>query len=463
MRNNTRNPVIRPPALKENQHIEFKESWRDEYLKWICGFANAEGGILVIGKNDKGEVVDVPNAEKLLEDIPNKVRDILGIMVEVNLREEAEKEYLEIVVEPYPYPVSYKGEYHYRSGSTKQELKGAALDKFLLRKQGKHWDGVPIAYVGLTDLDPLAIKTFRKLATHSGRISTELLAESDSQLIEKLHLMENKYLKRAATLLFHPDPEKFTTGAYVKIGFFRTDLLYHDVIRGNLFDQVEKVLDLLLTKYLRAGISYRGTQRIERFPIPDTALREALINAIAHKDYASGIPIQISVYDNKLMMWNPGPLPSDWSIDELLAKHSSKPANPDIANVFFRAGKIEAWGRGIDLIRNTCLEYGSPGPQFDYDGTGLWIEFPFSKISGGNNGDGLGDGLGDRLGDGLGDSPQSRIISLIKARPTISITELSQQLAVSTTAIEKSLKRLKDTGLLKRVGPRKGGHWEVLK
>ena len=75
--------------MKENQHIEWKESWRDEYLNWICGFANAEGGVLVIGRNDKGVVVGVPNAAKLLEDIPNKVRDILGIMVEVNLREEA--------------------------------------------------------------------------------------------------------------------------------------------------------------------------------------------------------------------------------------------------------------------------------------------------------------------------------------------------------------------------------------
>ncbi len=206
--------------MKENQQREWKESWRDDYLKWICGFANAEGGTLEIGRNDKGVVVGLANAAKLMEDIPNKVRDILGIMVEVNLREEAGKEHLEIVVEPYPYPVSYKGEYHFRSGSTKQELKGAALDKFLLRKQGRHWDGVPIPYVGLHDLDPLAIREFRKLAAQSGRVGAELLAESDALLIEKLHLMENRYLKRAATLLFHPDPEKFTTGAYLKIGFF---------------------------------------------------------------------------------------------------------------------------------------------------------------------------------------------------------------------------------------------------
>ena len=133
--------------MKEHQHIEWKEIWRDEYLKWISGFANAEGGTLVIGRNDKGNVVGVADAKKLLVDLPNKLRDILGILVAVNLKRSAGKEMIEIVVEPYPYPVSYKGEYHVRSGSTKQELKGAALDQFLLKKRGLHWDGEPVPHV----------------------------------------------------------------------------------------------------------------------------------------------------------------------------------------------------------------------------------------------------------------------------------------------------------------------------
>ena len=71
--------------MRENQNIEWKESWRDEYLKWICGFANAEGGVLVVGRNDQGQPVGVANAAKLLEDLPNKIRDVLGIMANVNL------------------------------------------------------------------------------------------------------------------------------------------------------------------------------------------------------------------------------------------------------------------------------------------------------------------------------------------------------------------------------------------
>jgi ATP-dependent DNA helicase RecG len=103
---------------REHQQVEWKESWRDEYQKWICGFANADGGVLVIGRDDTGTVVGVENAIRLLVDIPNKVRDVLGIMADVSLFEEHGKEFIEISVEAYPNPISYKGEYYYRSGST---------------------------------------------------------------------------------------------------------------------------------------------------------------------------------------------------------------------------------------------------------------------------------------------------------------------------------------------------------
>ena len=86
----------------ENQNIEWKESWRSEYLKWICGFANAQGGELVIGKSDRGEVVGIDNARKLLEAIPNQVRDLMGILVDVDLYLRDGLDYLVIKVEPYP-------------------------------------------------------------------------------------------------------------------------------------------------------------------------------------------------------------------------------------------------------------------------------------------------------------------------------------------------------------------------
>ena len=138
--------------IKESHNTEFKQTWKDEYIKWISAFANGAGGTLYIGVADNGVIVGIESTAKLLEDIPNKIRDILGITVDVNLKSSNNKDYLEIITDKYPYPISYKGSYYYRSGSITQELKGAALDKFLLSRQGKKWDGVPVPYFGDDDL-----------------------------------------------------------------------------------------------------------------------------------------------------------------------------------------------------------------------------------------------------------------------------------------------------------------------
>ena len=127
---------------------------------------------------------------------------------------------------------------------------------------------------------------------------------------------------------------------------------------------------------LARGDRLPGLQRVETYPVAEAALREAVINAIAHKDYGSGIPIQISVYYDKLMIWNPGVLPPGWTADFLTAKHASAPYNPDVANAFFSAALLESWGRGIDLIRDACHAHGSPPLAFRWD-NGLWVELPF--------------------------------------------------------------------------------------
>lgn len=232
-------------AMQETQHIEWKETWRDEFLRWICGFANAEGGVLHIGRNDKGVVVGLPNAARLLEEIPNKVRDILGIVVAVNLHEEGGNQWLEIVVEPYPSPISYKGEYHFRSGSTKQELKGAALERFLLKKRGRHWDGVPEPSFTAKSCSAAALRLFKQRAVQSGRMDRAVLRDSREVVLRNLELVEPHGLKRAACLLFSERPEQVVSGAWIKIGFFVTDddLRYQDEIHGNLFEQVGKTLD----------------------------------------------------------------------------------------------------------------------------------------------------------------------------------------------------------------------------
>jgi ATP-dependent DNA helicase RecG len=363
--------------MPETQNIEYKQSWRDEYLKWICGFANANGGSISIGKDDNGNVVGVTDAKRLLEEIPNKVRDVLGILADVNLHTTAQGDFIEIIVEGYPYPVNYKGQYHYRSGSTKQELKGTALDKFLLQKKGKRWDGVPVPKVTVKDLKHDSFEFFRKRAFKSQRIEEDILTDTNELLIENLQLKENEFLKRAAILLFHSNPENFVTGAYIKIGYFETDddLKFQNEIHGNLFEQIEKAMDLLFTKYIKAAISYEGINRVETYEYPRDAVREALLNAIAHKDYSGGVPIQISVYSDKIIIWNEGHLPENWTVKNLLEKHASRPYNPDIANTLFRSGYIESWGRGTIKMIRECKQAGIPEPIFKYDSSDISIEF----------------------------------------------------------------------------------------
>ena len=449
---------------QETQYVEWKTQWRDEYLKWICGFANAGGGVLVIGRNDKGDVTGLPNAHRLLEELPNKVRDILGILVTVNLRTKDEKEYLEIEVEAYPNPISYKGEYYQRSGSTNQMLKGAALNRFILRRHGRTWDSVPLPGIGVDDLDAATLKTFRRLALKSRRFSKALLNEPDRSLLEKLHLTEKQYLTRAAALLFHSDPERFFRGAAIKIGYFasESDLRYHDEIQGSLFLQSEKALDLLQTKYLKAVIGYEGIHRVESLPVPEPALREALLNAIVHRDYAVAAPIQIRVYDNRLTIWNPGALPEDWTLKKLLGPHASQPYNPNIANAFFRAGEIETWGRGIERVFATCREARVPEPRIRVEPGDVWFEFPFSpEYLEGITGGGTREKTSGKASEKTSEKTSEKILAAIRLDRDVTIAQLAEIAGVTTRTIERNLTKLQAAGRVERVGPDKGGHWVV--
>lgn len=365
--------------MSETQNIEFKSSWHDDYLDWVCGFANAQGGKIYIGTDNNGNVVGIENSHELSEKIPNKIRNTMGITAEVNLLKDemTKKDFIEIIVQPYSVPISIRGRYFYRSGSVKHELTGAALNEFLLERIGKKWDSVPVPTVQVEDLKNDTFTFFKEKGIKSNRIDEDSRDDTPLQVLENLKFVDKNILNRAAVMLFHPDPEKFVSGAYIKIGFFRTDsdLLFQDEIHGNLFEQVEKTIDLLLTKYTKALISYEGLTRVETYEYPKNALREALLNAVAHKDYTGPFPIQISVYADKIMIWNHGRLPENWTVEDLLNKHSSQPRNPDIATAFFRSGYIESWGRGMDKMKNLCIEAKIPVPQFSCKGNDFWTVF----------------------------------------------------------------------------------------
>ncbi len=453
--------------MKEHQQIEWKETWRDEFLRWICGFANAEGGSLHIGRDDQGTIVGLSDAPKLLMDLPNKIRDLLGIVVPVNLHESQGKSWIEIAVPAYPSPISYRGHYFQRIGSTNQELKGASLDRFLLRRYGRTWDGSPLPGVTVSDLSPDAIARFRRLAKQSGRLDSSALRTTDVELLEKLRLTEDGYLKRGAVVLFHADPLAFVTGAFVKVGFFRSgsDLVYHDEINGDLFYQSQQTVDLLLTKYLKAAVDYEGIVRVERFPVPPAAIREAILNALVHRDYMVPAPVQIRVYDDRLIVWNAAVMPEGWTAETLLSPHISHPYNPQIANAFFRAGEIEAWGRGIERIFSACRNAGTPEPLLRFDTGGLWTEFPFGQtylrlIQGTKVTGEVKRMLPPR--EKTREKTREKILRLVGEQPDMTTADLATILSLTPKGVEWQIRKLKADGTIRRVGPDKGGRWEVL-
>lgn len=426
--------------MAESQNIEWKESWRDEYLKWICGFANAQGGKIYIGCNDDGEIVGVENSKKLLEDIPNKITQSLGIVADVNLLEKDDKEYIEIVVPAYSTSISYKGVYHYRSGSTKQVLTGPALESFLNGKRGVTWDNMPIPAFTMADVEDSVVNKFKELAAKKGRIEPSLLEESKEVLLEKLHL---------------------TSG-----GYFETDadLMYQDEVRGSLIEIVDKIIELIYFKYMRAKITYVGMQRRERYFVPEAALRETLLNALCHSQYNYGVPIQISVYADKMYIANCGQLPDNWTAENLMGKHASRPYNPNIANVFYLAGFIESWGRGIEKICEACKADELPMPEFTVNPGDIMVKFtaPEDRVVHGPGKviDRVGVKVGVEVGEVLSDG-EKMVLELLEIDPGMTYVSMAEKLSVSEKTIYKRMKMLRDKGIIVRVGTDKQGYWKI--
>lgn len=253
----------------------------------------------------------------------------------------------------------------------------------------------------------------------------------------------------------------------MKIGFFETnaDLRYHDEVHGDLFLQVNKTIEVMHAKYLKALISYEGLQRLETWPVPEAALREAVLNAVVHKDYGSAIPIQISVYPDKVMIWNPGTLPPEWTVARLLGKHSSDPYNPDVSNVFFRAGLIESWGRGIERMIEVCSAAGTPVPEFEAQATGLWTVFHFLpehvfRVT--TQETPVETPVETQTPVKTPVKTPERIVELLGANPELSLAEVAEMIGKSISAVERASSKLVKEGRLRYVGPKKAGHWEVL-
>ena len=349
---------------KESQTVEYKQSWRNDCLKAVSAFANSDGGVLIVGLDDHGEPSGLKNIKRLLEDIPNTIRNKLGIIPSVEPNKKNKKDIINIAVTPCSVPISYNGKYYIRSGSTVQELQGKDLADFLMKKSGSTWDDIVEERAGFNEIDNDYIEKFKKYATD--RIPSIIKETDNTALLQKLNLIDGKDLKRAGVLLFSNDPQKFYLQSSVRIGKFltNTEIQTTDIVEGNLFAQLQNTLEILRTKYLLSNIKYEGIHRRDILEYPYEALREAIINALIHRDYSGTSQIQIRVYPDKLIIMNEGKLPPEIPVEKLKTNHLSIPRNTLLAKIFYYAGFIESWGHGTIKIVENCIEQGLPEPDF---------------------------------------------------------------------------------------------------
>ncbi len=360
--------------MPEQHNIEYKQSWHADNLKTICAFANSNGGKLFIGKDDNGITTGLADSKTLMVELPGHIRNNLGITAEINLVQENTSEYIEIIVIPYTVAISLRGKYYIRSGSTTVEITGNSLNDFLLRKSGQTWDGVIEERATIDDLDKVSIDKFRSAVKKAGRITLENELK-DLALLEKLRLADGTKIKRGSVILFAKDPGRFYPNVSVKIGRFGKsddDLISQEVVEGNILKMLFDVPEILNNKFLRKKIDFEGLQRVEKGEYPVAAIREMLLNALVHKNY-SGATIQIRVYDDKISFWNEGTLPEGLSFEALKRQHPSRPRNPIIADVCFKGGYIDAWGRGTIKIMNSCKEAELPEPEMKESDGGFLV------------------------------------------------------------------------------------------
>ena len=338
--------------MKESQNTEFKLSWHDEYLKWICGFANAKGGKLLIGIDDAGKPVGVANAKKLLEDIPNKIRDTMGIVADVSLVKRQKKDVIQIVVRESDFPVAYRGEYHYRTGSTKQQLTGFALTQFLFHKMHLSWDGAET-------VNRLSSRkfTFKRLKYRfEQRVHKEV---KNADLVSYGLITKGGILTNAGALLADDCP-------IPQSRLFCTRWLGKDKAADSAASRKEQgnILELL-------DMAENFIKVQTNTDYPERAVTESLVNAFIHRDYTiSGSEVHVDIFDDRMEIMSPGGMPDGSLVQDLdVMNVPSDRRNGILADVFDRLDYMEREGSGFKKI------VGAYAPDVSYNPLGLAPKF----------------------------------------------------------------------------------------
>ncbi len=460
----------------EGYNLEFKESYSPKISADICAFANSIGGKILLGVTDDGRTkgINITNSLKSqIQDIARNLDPPLNIAVS-NVNNILVIDIPEGVNKPY----SASGRFYLRYGSNSQQLKRDEIRKFFQEEGLVLFDEkLNFDFDLEKDFNELKFNDFLEKAGIS-----PLLRRKD--ILKNLGLIKDNHLKNAGVLLFCNRITKFFLNATITCVLFqgkdKYKILDRKEFEENLYSNYQNAFNYLQSK-LNTEYIIKGGPREEKLELPEKALREAILNAIAHRNYFSNANIQVYVFSDRVEITNPGGLPSGMSFSDLGKK--SMPRNFLLFGLMQRMELVEKVGTGILRMNKAMKEYRLKMPKIETDANWFTIIFErpdlqkesfevregppkknYSKnypLPHRKSSNGLVEGLVERLAGGLVES-QKKILGLVKKNPFISKREMAEIIGISTTAIDKNIASLKKKGLLDRVGHAKGGYWKII-
>ena len=452
----------------ESETLEFKKTTANLHaaMETVCAFLNSDhGGKVLIGVNNDGKIIGQEVNDSHFQQIAAETRKIeprTNIDIEYVTIKDNHKVIILSVDSGNSAPYEYDGRAFTRIQSTTSRMTQEEKEYLTHKNNPQRWETLTNNDRTINDLDKARIKTIVRMGIEKGRLPEEAITASTLNILKKLDLIVNDKLTNAAVILFCKNEKKQFRQSSMKLARFKgldTEEFYDNkLIKSNAFDLYDKAMEFLhFNVPLAAKIVEGQSERVETPAIPYKVLREALTNAIVHKDYSNaGSMIWIARFDDRVNITNTGSLPKGIALKELSKEHKSFPRNPLIANVFYICGKIEGWGRGtIDMIKD-CKKSDNPVPKYDEIGNSFSVTLPLKEPI--NN---ITLQQPSILMPKLTDR-QNKILNILKNGP-LSNSQIMLKLKSSVTdrTIRQDLIKLKEMGLISSEGKTKSVIWAL--
>jgi len=435
----------------EGYNLEFKESFSDNIGKDICAFANTNGGKLLVGISDGGEIKGVRITNKLKSQICDIARNF-DPRFEVFLEEVGNILVID-VPEGRNKPYSVTGRFYLRNGPNSQQLTREEIREFFISEGLIHFDEKINPEFNLDeDFSEEAYKTFLRLSKIS-----ELIDRKD--LLENLFLVKGNKLKNAGVLLFCRTIGKFFNHATITCITFqgkeRVKILDRKEFDADLYSNFQYAFNYLKEKLNTEYIIRTGGPREEKLELPDEALREALLNATGHRNYFVTTSVFVEIYSDRVEITNPGGLVRGLEKKDLGKK--SLPRNSLLFGLLQRMNLVEKAGTGIKRMYEAMKSYRLEPLEIETDRD--WFTIIFRRPV--ESYEERFYGATQKFGESSEKSSE-KIFAIIKENSYITARDMAETIGISQRAVEKHIANLKKKGVLKRVGPDRGGYWEVV-